>query len=490
MVSFNAIPTTLRVPFTYVEFDNSKAVQGASAQPFATLLMGQKLSTGSEPELTLKTVTNVEQAVSLYGRGSSIHRMVEYYLANNSVIELKVMAIDDLAAGVNATGKLTISGPATADGVINLYVAGQKVVVGVSSGDSADDVAAAIAAKLPATSDMPLSAVVNGTNADEVDMIAKHKGEIGNVDVRVNYLDSEELPAGVGVAITAMNGGTGNPDISEIISALPDEQFNTVINPWTDGTNLSALETEMADRWGPIRQNAGLCIAYKLGTLSNLQVLGNSRNSKHSCIVGPAKSAPNPAYEWAAAKAGAVSVAAATDPARPFQTLALAGIMSPKSSEQFTLTERNILLSDGIATDKAAAGGVVQIERLITTYQTNAAGSPDTSFLDANTVYTLDYLRYDFRTQMSSKFPRHKLRSDGQQAAAGQAILTPRGAKAEAIGIFQGWLDLALVEGIEQFQADLVVERNTQDPTRLDFLLTPDLANQLRVLGTQIQFLL
>ena len=51
-------------------------------------------------------------------------------------------------------------------------------------------------------------------------------------------------------------------------------------------------------------------------------------------------------------------------------------------------------------------------------------------------------------------------------------------------------IEQVLVEGIDQFKNDLVVERNAQDVNRLDFLLGPDLINQLRVIGAQIQFLL
>jgi phage tail sheath gpL-like len=47
---------------------------------------------------------------------------------------------------------------------------------------------------------------------------------------------------------------------------------------------------------------------------------------------------------------------------------------------------------------------------------------------------------------------------------------------------------LGLVENIEQFKTDLIVERNVQDPNRLDFLLPPDLVNQFIVGAAQIQF--
>jgi len=68
--------------------------------------------------------------------------------------------------------------------------------------------------------------------------------------------------------------------------------------------------------------------------------------------------------------------------------------------------------------------------------------------------------------------------------------LTPLGGKAEAVRIFQGWEELGLVENLEQFKNDIVVERNAQDPNRLDFLLPPDLINGLKIIAAQIQFLL
>lgn len=491
-ISFNGIPTTLRVPFSYIEFDNSRAQQGPSVQPYTVLAMGQKLPAGTEPELTLKTVTSEAQAKLLYGNGSMLARIAKYYLDNNLVTEMKMIAIDDAGASAKATGKITIpAGTATADGTLSVLIGGQRVQVGVSSGDDQDAVALALQAKIASLVDLPLTAVINGVNDNEVDLTAKHGGLVGNtIDIRLNYYSSEAFPAGITATITAMAGGTTNPDVSEIIAVLAEDQYNIIINPWTDAANLGALETELADRFGPIRQNDGVAIAYSLDTLSNLQALGNSRNSPHSSISGPAKSAPNPSYEWAAAKAGQVALSGQADPARPFQTLPLIGILAPKSSEQFTLSERNILLSDGIATDRVEQSGAVRIERVITTFQTNAASAPDISYLDVNTLLTLSFLRYDFRVQMLSKFPRHKLSDDGVKSGAGQAILTPLLGKTEAIRIFQGWEELGLVEGLEQFKRDVIVERNSQDPNRLDFLLPPDLINQLRIIGAQIQFLL
>jgi len=201
-------------------------------------------------------------------------------------------------------------------------------------------------------------------------------------------------------------------------------------------------------------------------------------------VAGP--SAP---WEWSAAYAGNIAKSGQADPARPFQTLPLLSILAPTEAEQFTLTERNNLLFDGIATYKVTANQPV-IERAITTFQTNAAGAADTSYLDVNTLLTLSYLRFSFRNRMATKYSRHKLANDGTRFGPGQLVITPLIGKAEAVALFAEWEEAGLVEGLDQFKRDLIVERNSVDVNRLDFLLPPDLINQLRVVGAVIQFLL
>jgi len=260
------------------------------------------------------------------------------------------------------------------------------------------------------------------------------------------------------------------------------------MSPWSDAANLLAFENELEDRWGPEKPIDGHLIIANTDTLANQSTLGNSRNSKQDTIfdaVGPTTS-----WEWAAAAGAQVARHGQIDPARPFQTLVLEGILAPEASEERTLSERNTLLFDGISTVRKDDGGNVRIDRIITTFKTNAFGAPDTSYLDLNTKLTLSYLRFDFRTTIQSKYPRHKLADDGTRFAPGQAVMTPKVGKSEAIAKFKEWESLALVEGFDQFKNDLIVERNAQDPNRLDWLLPPDLVNQLRINGVQIQFLL
>jgi len=487
-ISFDQIPSDIRVPFAYVEFSPTRSSTSATILKYTSLVMGQMLTAGTATPDVPVLVTSADQAKTLFGQGSMLHHMAQAYFQDNKYTETWFLPVSDSGGGAAATGQLTITGPATAAGTIYLYIGGRLTQVAVANGDTASAIATAVAAALTANADLPVTAAVNGTDNFKVDLTARHKGTLPNtIDVRVNYQDDEALPSGVAISVTAMSGGSGDPTLTTAIANMGDEWYNVIAFPWTDATNLTAIETELLDRAGPLRMIDGVAIGAKSGNLSALQTLGASRNSQYMSISG-LYNCPTPSYEVAANNAGVAAYYLPIDPARPLQTLPLTWVKPPKPVDRFTTSERNTLLYDGIATVKTDAGGVVRIENQITTYQTNALGADDDSYLQVNSVATLMYLRYDFRTYFAIKYPRHKLASDAANVGPGQAIITPKVAKAESIALFRSWESKGLVEDVDQFKADLVVEIDAANPNRLNFLLPPNLVNQFRILAAQIQF--
>lgn len=489
-ISFDAIPNTLRVPFVYVEISNENAVQGAVIQPYKVLIIGQRLSAGTVAKNVPVRVTSEAQGKTFFGAGSMLAHMIAASMKVNNFTETWAIGLDDDGAAAAAVGSVAFSGPATAGGTLFLYVGGRRLTIGVNSGQAATAIATAVAAAINANTDLPVTAAVDGTTASKVNITARNKGAAGNkIDVRFNYNTGEAYPTGVSATIVSLTGGTSNPDISDAIAALGDVQYNVIGFPYTDAVSLTAIETELASRWGPLRQIEGVAFTADNGNHAALGTLGDGRNSQFTSIMS-AFGVPNSPWEVAASVAGTVAFYSNIDPARQFKTLPLTGILPPAQADSFTLEERNLLLFDGISTFNIDAGGVVRLERVITTYKTSPSGADDPSYLDVMTPLLLGYLRYDFRNYILRKYPRHKLANDGTRYGQGQAIITPKVGKAEAIAKFRQWEDMGLVENADQFKRDLICERNATDPNRLDWLLSPDLVNNFMVGGVRIAFLL
>lgn len=488
-ISLNSIPLTIRTPGQYVEIDNSRAITGLLAQPHKVLVIGQKLAAGAAPATVPLRITSASQAVAAFGAGSMLARMFAAYKAVDTTIETWAVPLNENAAGVAATGKLTFSGPATAAGTLVLYIAGQKVQVAVGSTDAATAIATKVHAAIGAIADLPVTSAIDANpNDNRLTLTCKWKGISGNfIDLRAGYYAGEGLPAGIGVAVTAMAGGTGNPDIAPVFTAIGDEQFNSFALPYTDATNLTVIEAELEERWGPLRQIEGLAYAAASGSHATLVTLGDTRNSPFVSIIG-ANGSPTPPWEWAAAYTAQMARYGSEDPARPFQTLPLTGLMPPLVTARFTREERDLLLGDGISTFTVDAAGRVLIERPVTTYQEDTAGLPDVSYLDVNTPLTVSYLRFSLRARIAQKYPRHKLANDGTRYGPGQAIVTPKVIAAEILALFKQWEDAGLVENVDQFKADLRVERDATDRNRVNALIPPDLVNQFRVFAGSIQF--
>lgn len=485
-ITFDRIPSNIRVPGVYSEISNVQAISGAQLLTYRRLIIGTMLAAGTAAPNVAVQCLSVPTAYGLFGAGSVAAGMVEAALAYDSFTDLWVIPLADPSAGAAATATITVTGAPTAAGTLNLYVAGRKVQVAVALGDTVTAIATKIVAAITAATNLPVTAAAS---AGVVTLTAKNKGETGNnLEARIGYY-SETTPPGTAYAITAFAGGTGNPSPATALALLGDNWFQAIATAYTDAANLTVLENDQFDRWGPLRATEGHVFGAIKGTVSSVGTFGLSRNSEHITLVQSVKE-PTPAYEKAAETMSIAAASASNDPARPIQNLAYKWSLPAAQSDRLTIQERQVLLVDGIATSYVTAAGVMQVERLITTYQKNSAGGADVSYLDSETLFTLLYLRHDWEDTLRRKYPRSKLADDGNRFGPGQQVITPKGMKAEMVAKAIEWNTIGLVENIDSFKSLSFAERNVSDRNRMDNLLVPDLVNQLRIVGNRIQFIL
>lgn len=502
-ITFNNIPKTIRTPGAYGEVDPSRALQGLLALPHKVLIVGQKTAAGTAALDTIMQITKDGLADGFFGPGSILARMCNFYKDNNQFTELHAMAIGSGIAGTTASAAVDFSAAldgATFSGAETLYglFNGKALEFNLTSGMSGGAIASLVASTITgvANSDLPMTASYAAIPASTGHLLfsAVQSGTLGNyLDIRWNYFVGESFPTSFSTDLStpAFAGGATDPDLGDVWTVIDGERYNYIIQPYIDTANLKEIEDELADRFEPLEDLQGHGFTAVRGTQASCTTLGNSRNSPHNTIMG-AYDSPNAPEEWAAALGAVAAFNLNNDPARPLHTLKLKGILPPPVDNRFTRSERDILLYDGIATWIVDSGGNVLIERCITSYQNNALGIPDPTYLDVQTLATLGELRDQWKARMVSRFitPRFKLADDGFPVQPGTFVATPSTVAQETIALFTELRDAGLIENLEEFIENLRVERDTTDRNRVNVLLPPDLINQFRIIAGLFQFIL
>lgn len=488
-IPFTNIPSNLRTPLFFAEFDNSQANTATTTQ--RTLIIGQMLNSGTLPADVPVLVSSVATVAGQCGAGSMLHGQMAAYLGNDIAGEIYLLPLADTESMVAATGKITVTTQASATGVISLYIAGIRVQVAVVATDEVAAVATALTAAINTTASLPVTAAAVGA---VITLTAKNKGAHGNtLDLRLNYLGSaggETTPDSLVLTFTPMAGGAGAPELDDALANLQDRTFDFIINPYTDTASLNKIKEFLSDstgRWSYAEQLYGHSFAAQSGTYGQLTAAGELRNDQHASLLG-VNGSPTPSYIWSAAYVGAIAQSLRNDPGRPLQTLAISGVLAPPLSSRFTLTERNNLLHSGISTVTVTDDGTVQVENIITTYQKNKYGAEDDSYLQIETLFLLMFVTRYLRTQVTSKFARMKLAADSTRVAPGSAIITPNIIRAELIAQYQTLEFNGYVQDAKGFAKGLIVEKSASNPNRVDVLWTGVLINQLRIFAVLNQF--
>jgi phage tail sheath gpL-like len=488
-IAFKNIPQNLRVPLFYAELDNSHANTAAST--LRALLIGQMTATGTGTADTPQISAGPADANLVGGVGSMLAAMTQAYRNADPFGELWYLPLADDPEAVAATGTVTITAPPTSPGVLSLYIAGMLVSLSVSNSQTVAQIGTALAGVINQNQNLPVTAAAA---AGVVTLTAKNAGLAGNgIDVQLNYLGTpggQVTPAGMTVDIAPMAGGLLNPDLTAGLANLTDMAFDFIALPYTDTASLDAMKSLLSSttgRWSWSQQVYGGCYSAYEGTLGDLTTFGTTRNDEHMSITGYSDS-PSPPWCWAATLAGAVAVSANADPALPLQTCALPGILPPPVASQFSITERNVLLWDGISTFTVAQDGTVAIENQVTTYQVNSFGMPDDSYLEVETLNTIAYILRQLKADVTSKYSRVKLAADGTKFAPGSAIVTPGIIRAGQIAKYQELEYNGYVQQSDVFASAIIVEINATNPNRVDVLYPAILINQLRIFALLFQF--
>jgi phage tail sheath gpL-like len=284
---------SLRDGFVRLCFDPSANLVGDKCR---MVIEGQKLAAGSATNDQLVKMTSARDIDTMFGAGSVLAESLKVAVdcCGNDAVEIFALPRADAAAATAAVYTATVTGPATSDGRVDIYWgdARYNISVRVSAGDTADQIATAINAAIPA--DFPYTGSVT-TNV--ITLTAKNAGTVGNyLNAEVNWHGKNGyLPGGVGVAFAQTVTGETDPEQLNYSTVFGD----CCVCCWALLTGDAAYQDGMVDylddAWACDKpQCFGHGYTYNAGTLG--QILASDTNTATISRLAHCNTDPN--FPW------------------------------------------------------------------------------------------------------------------------------------------------------------------------------------------------
>jgi len=488
-IGFNYIPGNIVAPIITFEINSGGQFENVSR----LLLKGHK--NADAPAIILDNVpircNSVTEAIAYFGKGSMLAEMVIAARLNAPAQDIWVLPIP--ATGTAEVRTLTVGVVPANGGYGAIEIAGHWLDHTIGAGDTAANVATALAAKINAFQDeltksaLPFTATA-ATNV--VTLTARHAGDIYNtVDINIPAVASGNV---FGTLLTAATttAGAGTPNLSAGLAALGDDPFDWWASPFADATNMGRYATALSDisgRWAWSRQSYGHVFVPKTDTTGNLTTFGLGYDTRHISTLPRLSGGGDatPPWVWVAAQVARIvpwlSDGATGNVSRNQTGLVVEGVKAPRDRTRWMndYASRNAFLVSGLSTYGVRTDGYVTIDKIITMQRTDGAGNVDTTFRDIQKIGQLVYALRRFRARLQAEHGQKAIADDNPGNLL--ALTTAKDIAATMVAIYREMP--GVLENPEVFAANLQVKRNADNPDRVDIYAPLDMINPLDVMA-------
>ncbi len=489
----------------------------AGVKKHMSLIIGQKLTGGTAVAGSLtQDIPNDGSEDTLFGARSHLAGMVRAFKRENSVSQLDAIALDD-ATGTQATAVLVMAGTATEDGTLFVSVGSKKdfrVKIDVLTGDLHTEIATAIETAFALFTKSPF---VGADAIGTITFTAQNDGTLAN-DWGIEV---EGTVAGISATLTGWTGGATDPSLTGMLDVIANNRYQTVI--WPSSYVLTVIEDELNSRFNT--ENAimdGVAFQVKADTLSNLKTYVSALNSQSLVIPGIKTmdladrkgSATLEMLDIASAEICAIRALRLTPGAQltqylttvaskdqvggshlatlPYFNTSLPNLPIANPVDEFSDEDRKELSENALSAygPNEAFNGTIFGE-FVTTYLTDTAGNPDSSFKYLNTVDTESLIREFFFVNFKTRYAQTRLTNGDLKAGFDMA-------NEASIRVFARRLYGELANNVitqsgqvasDDFNTNLAISLNLTTGT-VTFSMAPLLVSQFRAsIGTfQINF--
>lgn len=493
---FYQIPGEYAVPGSYTEIQDVPSQDSLGGMPLRAVIIGQVSGGSAVPGTVYANVTG-GAAQGLFGAGTVLAQAAAAFSTERPEIALDVVGVAPVQNGVAASATVTFTGTATAAGTAALWIGGYRYSFPVQAGQQAADAAAALVSALsvPVAGQgrTVLQAQTGLTVAVQGAVVTLRRGETGDCTGNAPALAltgriADSVP-GIAMALTPFTGGAGTPDLTPALQALGTTWYTDIVLTLNDPTSVQSAVLEARRRCGAlIAQDARVWVSVQ-GTQGQILALaGQFTTAEELVLIGVQSPRWSP---WVAAAVCAAQGAQSLnqDPARQLQGIVLNGLsgLGPSAQDQFSASQRNVMLNAGCATLGFAADGTVTFERVVTARQVDPQTGVATGIWDVMVPAIGARVRYEWNAWVTTHYFNAKLADDGSPLAGQPGVVTCRTLQGSWVAQcklyeLQGWID-----GVATVGPQAVFQRHPTDRSRVDAVLPIRPMGSLIVLANILQ---
>jgi phage tail sheath gpL-like len=306
-------------------------------------------------------------------------------------------------------------------GVLPVMVDGIELLVPVQATDTPATVAATLVALINTQidPDLPVTAVAGtGGTAGTVTLTAGNAGtESNNIGLAYDHMPTQQIPPGMLVTVTPMSGGTLNPSIASVITAIAGMLYSDIVMPWQDAANMAALQAELDARFTATEHLDAVAWTVLTGSYAGISTEIAGYNSRFNASLGVTNPQSAP-WEIGAAMGSACAMELFNRPSKQLKNVVLIGITPPLPGDVIPADEQQLLLPQGVSTYNVLPDGTMVLQKIVSQCLTDpATGVPTTAWHDIMAAKVATRIRYDWRIYVAQLYPSNTLADDGSLAA-------------------------------------------------------------------------
>ena len=420
----------------------SGARQSISNDPQIALingLMDSASGSATPGALTENVPSDTASIVALFGPQSTATMMAVNFRKQNPVTQLDVIALTP--TGAAAAGAVSFSGTATEAGTYQVIVGSEEdftFTLNVADTDTATVIGDALVTLITASAALTTQLAVPVSEANVTGTVTFTADELG---LQGNFISLKIIGsvAGVTTATTAFTSGTGDPSSAATYDVIADQRYQTFITPsaWDTSVPRDLLDARFNE------DNAildGVLINTYDDTLANILSLNNALNSQSQNtlnfnVVADTNYKGNSMLEFndgISAQFGGIRALRLTKGAliadllvgqtglditggpalasRPYFNTPVTTLPLIPLDKGWNKTEMDQINTSGgstIGTNETRTGTL--LDAMYTTYKTDAAANPDTTFNFLNKVDTSVNVREFFFNNIKADFAQMRL---------------------------------------------------------------------------------